>query len=166
MCEKVYEDEVFQDLLSVVNNLNLSNHFNISLDERAFIAADDIVILIPCNQECRNFQIIDLKRKNGIHDPFQEVFVDLDQLSIGFYGKAGRGKRKLLISATYDQDDDIWDVRSHVKGNSRPSTLDDALDDLLLVENDGLEQRESFISIINLCQHLAKNSKEQKTLKK
>lgn len=156
----IYEDEIFQDLLLACNHLDLSNPFYVSIDDSAFLLNEDIVILIPRNKDDNSFQIIDLKRKNGLHDPFEEILVDYNQLSIKFYGKAGRDKKKLLISATYDNDEELWDVKSYVKGNEKPSTLVDALDELLLLDG-GVEQRDSFISIICLCHNLAKNNKNQ-----
>lgn len=165
MNEKFSEDQTFQDLFLALNHIDLSNPFNVLKDEKVFLLnllKDDIVILVPQKQDIDSFQIIDLKRKKGLHDPFEEILVDYNQLSIKFYGKANRGERKLLISAVYNQDENLWDVRSHIKENDRPSTLDDALDELLLIEHGGLEQRESFISIINLCKELAKESTPQK----
>ncbi len=165
MNENFSEDEIFQDLFSANEYFSFSNPFYTSMYDNAFLFDDDVVILVPHKENGKVFQIVDIKRKNGLYDPFEEIFVDVDQLSIKFYGKVGRGNRKLLISAIYDKDEEVWDVRSHIKDVDTPSTLSDALDELLLLGKEGSEQRDSFISIIDLCQSYAKINDEQKNKK-
>lgn len=169
MDNKIYEDELLEDLFFAASRLDQSNPFLISLDEKIFFFKDDIVILVPCDPNVKSFQIINIKKKNGINDPFEEVFVDQDNLSVQFYGKTYKSKRKLLISANYDNNDKIWDVKSYINGE-RPSTLYDSLDELLSVENGGVSQRDGFLAIISLCYKISKNNDNQisngKVLKK
>lgn len=162
MNENFSEDQIFQDLLLANEYFSFSNPFYSSMYDNSFLVGDDVVTLVPLKQDGKVFQIVYVNRKNGLYDSFEEINVDVDRLSIKFYGRVGRCKRKLLISAIYDKDEEVWNVRSHMKGDVRPSTLDDALDELLLLGQEGVERRENFISIINFCQDYAEMNDEQK----
>lgn len=166
MDNRIYEDEILEDLFFAASHLDNLNPFLISIDERIYLFKDEIVMLVPCNQNVKGFQIINLKNKNGINDPFEEVLVNQDKLSVQFYGKTYKGKRKLIISADYDEEDKIWDVKSYINGE-RPSTLYDSLDELLSLEDGGVNQRDGFLSIISLCDKLSKSKiSNDKSLKK
>ena len=133
--------------------------------EEYYLIDKNIVLEYPKDTSDLTFSIFNLTYKVSPKAPFQEIYVNPNVPEIDFYA-INDGNRELRFYATFDNIDKSWDVRSNMTVKNKATSLNKALEELIIKYPNGVEESESFIEMINSTRKLFNQSEEKKLEKK